>query len=73
VPSSFDVLSEPVRIGPVTASNRFYPIPRCSALGYRMPLGLAAMRGMKAEGASGVVGTEEVEIHHASDLSPYLE
>jgi len=73
MPPSFDVLFEPVRIGPVTAPNRFYQVPHCNALGYRMPLGLAAMRGMKAEGGWGVVCTEEVEIHHSSDLSPYVE
>ena len=38
-----------------------------------MPRGLAAMRGIKAEGGWGVVSTEEVEIHHTSDLSPYFE
>jgi dimethylamine/trimethylamine dehydrogenase len=38
-----------------------------------MPEGMAAMRGMKAEGGWGVVCTEEVEIHHSSDLSPYFE
>lgn len=38
-----------------------------------MPHALAAMRGMKAEGGWGVVCTEEVEIHHSSDLSPYVE
>ena len=73
VPSPFDVLFEPVRIGPVTAPNRFYQVPHCNALGYRMPRGLAAMRGIKAEGGWGVVCTEETEIHHSSDLSPYVE
>jgi dimethylamine/trimethylamine dehydrogenase len=38
-----------------------------------MPQGLATMRGIKAEGGWGVVCTEEVEIHHSSDLSPYFE
>ena len=38
-----------------------------------MPQGLAAMRGMKAEGGWGVVCTEETEIHHTGDLSPYFE
>jgi len=38
-----------------------------------MPQALAAMRGMKAEGGWGVVCTEETEIHHSSDLSPYFE
>ncbi len=69
----FDVLFEPVRIGPVTAPNRFYQVPHCNGFGHRMPQGLAAMRGVKAEGGWGVVCTEEVEIHHSSDLSPYFE
>jgi dimethylamine/trimethylamine dehydrogenase len=71
--SPFDILFEPVKIGPVTAPNRFYQVPHCNALGYRMPRGLAAMRGIKAEGGWGVVCTEEVEIHHSSDLSPFIE
>jgi dimethylamine/trimethylamine dehydrogenase len=73
VPSPFDVLFEPVAIGPVTAPNRFYQVPHCNALGHRMPRGLAAMRGIKAAGGWGVVCTEETEIHHSSDLSPYVE
>ena len=71
--SSFDILFEPVKIGPVTAPNRFYQVPHCNGFGHRMPQGMAAMRGMKAEGGWGVVCTEETEIHHSSDLSPYFE
>ena len=71
--SPFDILFEPVQIGPVTAPNRFYQVPHCNGMGYRMPQSLAAMRAMKAEGGWGVVCTEEVEIHHTSDLSPNLE
>jgi dimethylamine/trimethylamine dehydrogenase len=69
----FDILFEPVCIGPVVAPNRFYQVPHCNGLGSRMPQALAAMRGMKAAGGWGVVCTEEVEIHHSSDLSPYIE
>ncbi|HLO31052.1 MAG TPA: FAD-dependent oxidoreductase [Anaerolineales bacterium] len=69
----YDILFETVRIGPVIAPNRFYQVPHCNGFGHRMPQGLAAMRGMKAEGGWGVVCTEEVEIHHSSDLSPYFE
>jgi len=69
----YDLLFEPVRIGPVTARNRFYQVPHCNGMGYRDASALAAMRGMKAEGGWGVVCTEEVEIHHSSDLSPYFE
>jgi dimethylamine/trimethylamine dehydrogenase len=69
----YDILFEPVQIGPVTAPNRFYQVPHCNGFGYRMPRALAAMRGIKAEGGWGVVCTEEVEIHHSTDLSPYIE
>jgi dimethylamine/trimethylamine dehydrogenase len=69
----YDILFETVRIGPVTAPNRFYQVPHCNGFGYRMPQALAAMRGVKAEGGWGVVCTEEVEIHHSSDLAPYFE
>jgi dimethylamine/trimethylamine dehydrogenase len=71
--SPYDILFETVRIGPVVAPNRFYQVPHCNGFGYRMPQALATMRGIKAEGGWGVVCTEEVEIHHSSDLSPYFE
>ena len=69
----YDILFETVRIGPVTAPNRFYQVPHCNGFGHRMPRGMAAMRGMKAEGGWGVICTEETEIHHSSDLSPFFE
>ncbi|MBL8063519.1 MAG: FAD-dependent oxidoreductase [Anaerolineales bacterium] len=71
--SRYDILFQPIQIGPVTAPNRFYQVPHCNGFGWRMPKGMAAMRGMKAEGGWGVVCTEETEIHHTSDLSPYFE
>ena len=30
---TFDCLFEPIRIGPVTARNRFYQVPHCSGMG----------------------------------------
>ena len=69
----FSVLFQPIQIGPVTAPNRFYQVPHCNGFGWRMPRGHAAMRGVKAEGGWGVVCTEEVEIHHSTDLTPYIE
>ncbi|UCD99670.1 MAG: FAD-dependent oxidoreductase [Chloroflexota bacterium] len=69
----FAKLFEPVRIGPVVAPNRFYQVPHCNGMGYRMPQAHAEMRRIKAEGGWGVVCTEEVEIHHSSDLSPNIE
>lgn len=69
----YDILFEPVQIGPVTARNRFYQVPHCCGMGHRFPNSMAAMRGVKAEGGWAVVCTEEVEIHHSSDLTPYIE
>ena len=54
----YDILFEPVRIGPVTAPNRFYQVPHCTGMGWQRPRTLAAMRGVKAEGGWGVVCTE---------------
>ena len=69
----YDILFEPVRIGPVTARNRFYQVPHADGMGYRDPSALAAMRGVKAEGGWAVVSTGETEIHPSSEASPYVE
>lgn len=73
MPHPYAPLFEPVQIGPVTSPNRFYQVPHCNGMGYRMPEALAEMRAVKAEGGWGVVCTEEVEIHPSSDLAPYFE
>ena len=67
----FDVLFEPVTIGPVTAPNRFYQVPHCTGIGYKKPQTLAALREMKAEGGWGVINTEYCSIHPSSDDDPY--
>ncbi len=67
----FDILFEPVRIGPVTAPNRFYQVPHCTGMGYRRPQTLAGLRGVKAEGGWGTVCTEYTSIHPSSDDEPY--
>ena len=69
----FDILFEPVRIGPLVAKNRFFQVPHCNGMGYARPRAHAAMRGIKAEGGWAVVSTEEVEIHPSTDISPYIE
>jgi dimethylamine/trimethylamine dehydrogenase len=68
---SHDILFEPVRIGPVTAPNRFYQVPHCTGMGWMRPRMLAAMRGVKAEGGWGVVCTEYNSIHPTSDDLPH--
>ncbi|WHZ19832.1 MAG: Histamine dehydrogenase [Rhodanobacteraceae bacterium] len=69
----YDILFTPVRIGPVTAKNRFFQVAHCNGMGHAMPLAHAAMREVKAEGGWAVVTTEECEIHPSSDLAPYVE
>jgi dimethylamine/trimethylamine dehydrogenase len=69
----YDILFEPVRIGPVTARNRFFQVAHCNGYGWTQPQALAEMRGLKAEGGWAVVTTEEVEIHPSGDCEPYHE
>ena len=67
----YDVLFEPVQIGPVTAPNRFYQVPHCSGMGFQMPQTVNAMRGIKAEGGWGVVCTEYCSVDPSSDDYPH--
>ena len=62
-----EILFESIKLGPVTAKNRFYQVPHCTGMGWRRPNALAAMRGVKAEGGWGVVNTEYCSVHPTSD------
>jgi len=66
-----DILFDPIKIGPVTAKNRFYQVPHCTGMGWIRPNTLAAMRGIKAEGGWGVVNTEYCSVHPSSDNSAF--
>jgi dimethylamine/trimethylamine dehydrogenase len=66
----FDILFEPVQIGPVVAKNRFYQPPHCNGMGSLRPQAHAAMRGVKAEGGWAVVNSEHCSIHPTSDVVP---
>ena len=68
----YDILFEPVAIGPVTARNRFYQTPHCSGMGHASPRMSAAMREVKAEGGWAVVCTEYCSIHPTSDNTPLI-
>ena len=58
----YDILFEQVKIGPLTAKNRFYQVPHCNGGGYRDPSAAAEMRGIKSQGGWGVIFTEQCEI-----------
>ncbi|MFS2197103.1 FAD-dependent oxidoreductase [Pseudomonas sp. Pseusp3] len=69
----YSILFEPVKIGPVTAPNRFFQVPHCNGMGHVRPNMLATMRGVKAEGGWGTICTENTDIHPTSDQGPYAE
>ncbi len=69
----YDILFEPVKIGPVTAPNRFYQVPHCTGMGFDLPDTLIRMREIKAEGGWGVVNTEYCSIHPSAEDSPYRQ
>ena len=69
----YDVLIEPVQIGPVTARNRFYQVPHCNGMGRTFPSSMARMRGVKAEGGWAVIATEQIDIHPSADITPATE
>jgi len=68
--SRYDILFDPIQLGPVTAPNRFYQVPHCTGMGHSRPQALAAMRGVKAEGGWGVVCTEYCSVDPSSEDDP---
>jgi dimethylamine/trimethylamine dehydrogenase len=66
----YDVLFEPVRIGPKTLRNRFYQVPHCTGFGSDKPGAQARFRATKAEGGWAAVCTELCSIHPESDRAP---
>ena len=69
----YDILFEPMKIGPVTAPNRFYQVPHCNGMGRMFPDSMIEMRGMKAEGGWGIVTTEQCDFHPTGDVQPFTE
>ncbi len=68
--SRYDVLFEPVKIGPVTAPNRFYQVPHASGMTNALPRVRAGFREAKAEGGWGVICTGACSTDPSSDDSP---
>lgn len=65
--SKYDILFEPIDIGPKTLRNRFYQVPHCIGAGSDKPGFQAAHRSLKAEGGWGGINTEYCSIHPESD------
>jgi dimethylamine/trimethylamine dehydrogenase len=66
----YDVLFEPVSIGPKTLRNRFYATSQCSGFGSDRPAINAYHRAMKAEGGYAITHTEWSAIHPEADEWP---
>ena len=67
----FDILFQPVKIGPKVARNRFFQVPHASGMTNAAPHVRAAFRETKAEGGWAVVSTGACSIHTTSDDSPF--
>ena len=67
----YDILFEPIRIGPKTMKNRFYQAPHCTGFGSYLPGSQAQFRATKAEGGWAVVNTEATQIHPDDDLTGF--
>ena len=68
----YDVLFEPVQLGPKTLRNRFWQVPHCNGAGSDRPGMQAEFRAMKAEGGWGAVFTEVCLMSPDSDVSPWV-
>lgn len=63
----------PTKTGPVTSKNQFHQAPHCYGGGCRDPSAAVQMRGMKAEGGWSGIFTEQCEMHHTSETTPFIE
>jgi dimethylamine/trimethylamine dehydrogenase len=68
--SRYDLLFEPIQVGPKTMKNRFYKTPHCTNFGADWPGAQAHFRATAAEGGWGAASTEYCSIHPSSDHSP---
>ena len=70
--SRYDILFEPIQIGPVKMKNRFYVVPHADSFGMEKMDEMIAYRKTRAEGGWGAVCTGETMIHETSDHAPFL-
>ena len=67
----YDILFEPVQIGPLTTKNRFFQVPHCTGAGHQYINTQNRIREVRAEGGWAVVCTDLCSIHPTADVSPY--
>lgn len=68
--SRYDVLFEPVTIGPKVLKNRFVNTPHFTGFGTTLTKSQVAFRSLRAEGGWAAVCTESCSISPESDLRP---
>jgi dimethylamine/trimethylamine dehydrogenase len=68
-PHKWDILFEPIAIGPNVLKNRFYATPQCLGAGSDRPGQQAVHRAIKAEGGWAATCLEECSIHPEHDSS----
>ncbi len=68
----YDVLFEPIQLGPKTLRNRFWQVPHCCGAGSDNPGFQAKFRGTKAEGGWGAVFTEVCIMTPGGDAMPWV-
>jgi dimethylamine/trimethylamine dehydrogenase len=68
----YDVLFEPVEIGPKTLKNRFYQVPQCNGAGSDKPGFQAYHRAIKAEGGWAAMCTEYCSVSPESDGTDHV-
>ena len=68
----YDVLFEPIELGPKTLPNRFWQVPHCNGAGSDRPGMQAEFRAVKAEGGWGAVFTEVCVMSPDGDVMPWV-
>ncbi len=68
----YDLLFEPIQLGPKTLKNRFWQVPHCNGAGSERPGMQAAFREVKAEGGWGAIFTEVCFFTFDSDITPWV-
>ena len=68
----YDILFEPIKLGPKTLRNRFWQVPHCNGAGVDKPGMQSSFRGMKAEGGWGAVFTEVCMVVPHGDVLPMV-
>jgi len=64
----YDILFEPIMIGPVKVPNKLYQPPHCT--GYAETIKNAFFRAEKAKGGFGLIIQEWTAVHPSSDYYP---